>query len=205
MMLIIFDYGFLIKEWLKFGVLINFFFCRIFYSKISYFRVSLLASCSSCWSFYGWVNTFSRDFIETRFCGSYIYNYIYEFYGKISLIRVWSCFNNTYNFKIKGFKNDNCLFFCCAYKDSFLYYDIRIFCREKRCNLYNILSWVYFTSYILGCWDISLVKNPFFNSYQTYFVFLFIFMLFVYTFNFKHRIPSFYRFYKRDFNVKSFS
>jgi len=124
--LLLFDKRFLMKEWLSYSIIINYFFCRVFYSKVSYFWSSLLASCSSCWSIYYWFHVISRSFVKVRFCWFDLCCYIYEFYSKISLVSIRSCFNYIDNFKIKWFKNNNCLLVCCSYIYSFLYFNIRM-------------------------------------------------------------------------------
>jgi len=105
----------------------------------------------------------------------------------------------------KRFKNNNCLFFYCAYVYSFLCNNIRVFCGKKRGFINNVLSWVSFSFNILISWVISVMKNSFIICCKIYIYFFFIFFFNFYFKNYKYEISAFYRFFKRDSNIEIIS
>ena len=196
---------FLIKEWLIYSLVINYFLIGSFIVKFPIF------------GFHYWLPV---AHVEASTIGSIILAGVLLKLGSVGLLYVVIYINfivkfhwlglgvvniNINDFKIKGFKNNNCLFFCCSYNYSFLYYN-NWFNIGKKGAIYIIFyhgfisPLIFWVVGILAWWktrSLIVIKLISFS-----YVFLLCIIFFIY---FKYRFSSFYRIYKRNFNIEIFS
>jgi len=200
----LFDRTFLIKEWIRYSLVINYFLVGSFIVKFPIF------------GFHYWLPV---AHVEASTIGSIILAGVLLKLGSVGLLYIVRYIKFIVKFHWLSLGVIIVILIILSLRDlkiiiayssvahmRIVFYVIILgsFVGKKGSTLYNILSWFYFSFNILGCRNFSLMKNAIFNSCEVYFFFLFIFISVIFFINSKHRISTFYRFYKRDFNIEIF-
>jgi len=203
--ILIFDYTFLIKEWLIYSILINYFLVGSFIVKFPIF------------GFHYWLPV---AHVEASTIGSIILAGVLLKLGSIGLIYLIIYINFIIKFHWLGLGLIFLILIILRLSDlkiiiayssvahiRIVFYIIIIgsIVGKKRSYFYNILSRFYFSFNVLSCWFIKMMKDSIFISSKIFIFFLFIFTMFIFFINFKYRISSIYGIFKWGFNIEIFS
>jgi len=200
--ILLFDYRFLIKEWLNYSFILNCFLIGSFIVKFPIF------------GFHYWLPV---AHVEASTIGSIVLAGILLKLGSVGLIYIIIYLNFIVKFHwlvlgisilmliilvISDLKMIIAYSSVAHIRMVFLYYDVRVFCWKERFYLYDVLSWFCFSFNVLSCGNFELVENSFFDCGENISFFLFVYFMFIFVVYFEHRFSSIFRVYKWDFNVE---